>query len=308
MDAAKQTDAEKGRDRSAIPTPTMRAAPVSSLTRRAVSAALAALAGTAVRPVPAAEPTTLRASLEKVAQRPAYGIETADVYYPPWFAGRWRVTSALTKVDAPAGVELFSPGRNGTEMLRRAREEMNDKPLVYEVRWRRDGEDTYVVDRAFNVESISRASMGADAVQSTQANGADSIVMVLKPSGAPRGTLFQADLKVVSRRTDPPRDADTFDCAETVRQTVLSVGGKGGPSARPVLLKEVDTICLYERAGPDKITGIQRTATYLVPDATYTSDPSLAEQQAARLAMGPAGRAVAIDVRTYECTYERIAA
>ena len=83
----------------------MRAAPVSSLTRRAVSAALAALAGTAIRPAPAAEPTTLRASLEKVAQRPAYGIETADVYYPPWFAGRWRVTSALTKVDAPAGVE-----------------------------------------------------------------------------------------------------------------------------------------------------------------------------------------------------------
>ena len=90
--------------------------------------------------------------------RPSYGLESPDVYYPPWFLGRWRATSTLREVLAPAGAELFSPGRNGTALLAKARAEVGD-PLAYDVRWRRDGENNVVVDRAYNVESISRASM-----------------------------------------------------------------------------------------------------------------------------------------------------
>ena len=51
----------------------------------------------------------------------------------------------------------------------------------------------------------------------------------LRPSGAPASTLYQADLRVVSRRTDPYPLAERpnlFACAETTRQTVTTIVGE----------------------------------------------------------------------------------
>merc|ERR1740130_376713 len=101
--------------------------------------------------------------------------ETADVEYPSWFQGSWKCTSTLEQVVAPAGASLFTPGRNGTEALRRARLDVG-QPLRYGTRWRRgEREGTWVVDRAYNVVAISAASMGAAAVQNCEAIGADRV-------------------------------------------------------------------------------------------------------------------------------------
>lgn len=205
--------------------------------------------------------------------------ETADVLYPPWFAGTWRCTSTLESVLAPAGVELFTPGRNGTEALRRARLEVG-QPLQYQSRWRKgDEEGTWVVDRGFNVAAISAASMGEKAVQNCEEYGPDRIELVLRPDAAGR-VVYRAQLDVVARRTDPVVSDALFDCAETVRQTVVLVPGEGynGPT-RPPMVKEVETVCTYDRTPSGAIVGMQRTATFLVPDAAYTSGASLAEQQ-----------------------------
>ena len=43
------------------------------------------------------DPDALMRPLSLV-QRPAYGIETSDVFYPDWFLGRWSVRSALRQV------------------------------------------------------------------------------------------------------------------------------------------------------------------------------------------------------------------
>ena len=205
--------------------------------------------------------------------------ETADVLYPPWFAGTWRCTSTLESVLAPAGVELFTPGRNGTEALRRARLEVG-QPLQYSSRWRKgDEEGSWVVDRGFNVAAISVASMGEKAVQNCEEYGPDRIELVLRPDAAGR-VVYRAQLDVVARRTDPAVSDALFDCAETVRQTVVLVPGEGynGPT-RPPMVKEVETVCTYDRTPSGAIVGTQRTATFLVPDAAYTSGASLAEQQ-----------------------------
>ena len=45
------------------------------------------------------------------------------------------------------------------------------------------------------------------------------------------------------------------------------------------MVKEVETLCTYDRQPDGSFTGVQRTATFLVPDAAYTSGASLAEQQ-----------------------------
>ena len=55
-----------------------------------------------------------------ISLRPLYGLESADVVYPDWFLGPWTATSTQVSVIAPAGVDLFAPGRNGTAAPRRA--------------------------------------------------------------------------------------------------------------------------------------------------------------------------------------------
>jgi len=245
--------------------------------------------------------------------RPDYGIETADVFYPRWVLGKWRVTSTVKSAFAPAGIEVFAPGRNGTEALRRARAEA---PLTYDVRWRlsRGVDDAVVVDREYNTASISRASMGPNAVQDVQEDGADHLTLVLKPDGAPASSLFAADLRVVSRRTDPyPLIAERpnwFGCAETTRQTVTSIAGEKAAPGKPKspLVKEIETLVTYEvdANNPEIMRGYQRTATFLVPDATYTGDPSIAELAAQRLTRAPNGRLVAVDVRVYALEYRRL--
>lgn len=256
-----------------------------------------------------------------LALRPDYGIESPDVSYPPWTLGRWIARSTLKAVYAPAGEEVFAPGQNGTAALQKARREVSEPPLEYEVRWRRNGaaaaaddQQQVVVDREFNVASISRASMGPSAVQNVEADGPDHLTLVLRPAGAPKGSLFAADLRVVSRRTDTyppvPSRPYLFVCAETVRQSVTTVAGERPEAAarpRPPLVKEIQTIVSYELdpRNPDIMRGYQRTATFLVPDTAYTGDPTLAELAASRLSRAPNGRLVAIDVRLYELEYTR---
>ena len=298
--------------------------------RRAVATAAAGAAASSLLPAghcaPApASTTSLGEILEMTATlpldarcpislvlRPDYGIESPDVFYPKWVLGKWRVTSTVKSVFAPAGIEVFAPGRNGTEALRRARAEA---PLSYDVRWRpsRGGDDAVVVDREYNTASISRASMGPGAVQDVQEDGADHLTLVLKPDGAPASSLFAADLRVVSRRTDPyPIIAERpnwFACAETTRQTVTSIAGERAAPGKPKspLVKEIETLVTYEldADNPDIMRGYQRTATFLVPDAAYTGDPTLAELAAQRLTRAPNGRLVAVDVRVYTLEYRR---
>ena len=52
-----------------------------------------------------------------------------------------------------------------------------------------------------------------------------------------------------------------------------------GDAALHGTVKEVETFCTYDRQPDGSFTGVQRTATFLAPDAAYTSGASLAEQQ-----------------------------
>ena len=54
---------------------------------------------------------------------------------------------------------------------------------MYRTRWRPSTtrEGSWVVDRAFNTQAISAASMGAKAVQNCETNGADQVEPEPKP-------------------------------------------------------------------------------------------------------------------------------
>lgn len=74
---------------------------------------------------------------------------------------------------------------------RRARLDVG-QPLQYGTRWRKSptGEGTWVVDRAFNTQAISAASMGPKAVQNCEVNGADQVELSLRPSPSRYGYLI----------------------------------------------------------------------------------------------------------------------
>lgn len=276
--------------------PTTATAPPTRSIRESIEALRAAPPSDSGKPLPSRSLVTRR----------YFTRETADVEYPSWFQGSWKCTSTLEQVLAPGGASLFTPGRNGTEALRRARLEAG-QPLVYSTRWRQSPtrEASWVVDRAYNTQAISAASMGPKAVQNCESIGADQVELILRPDAGGR-TIYRASLDVLARHTDPIVRDDHFDCVETVRQTVLLVPGENynGPR-RPPMVKEVETLCTYDRLPDGSITGVQRTATFLVPDAAYTSGASLAEQQAIQLLRGPDGMQTAIDVRLYSLLYER---
>lgn len=250
--------------------------------------------------------------------RPTYGKEADDVYYPPWFQGTWDVRSRGLAVVAPAGERLFAPAPGALE---RARNELKTE-LAYAARWQPTDSSTAscICDRAYNVASIARASMGSDAVLGVggglrpgfneRASTADVLEARLRPAGA-GGQAFRVLIEVLGRRSRSGADAasDTFECAEFVRQTVYREGdqpgappvpGTPGASAKaPPLVKLVETVNTYRLAGRGHIESRQLTKTYLAADAAYTMPTTdIATLQQAR-----AAGSLAVDVRLYDVDY-----
>ena len=72
---------------------------------------------------------------------------------------------------------LISPHLASPHLTRRRARLEVGQPLVYPTRWRQSTtrEGSWVVDRAFNTQAISAASMGPKAVQNCETNGADQV-------------------------------------------------------------------------------------------------------------------------------------
>ena len=107
-------------------------------------------------------------------------LASEDIYYPKWMFGLWKVDSTALCVEAPLGEEFF--GRAGA--LGEAKKDIG-VPLTYQARFRKENKGRIVADRAFNVDSISRAAMGNSAVLECflEDGNADRLKMTLVPNG-----------------------------------------------------------------------------------------------------------------------------
>ena len=133
----------------------------------------------------------------RLVQQLFQGLDAPDIFYPDWFGRKWRATSTLLQVLAPAGPELFTPGRNGSLALANARAGIGEA-LQYDVRWIKTS-GQWIVDREFNLASITRASMGGRAVQDIQADSPDRCHLYIRPSAAPGSAVYRAELRVIAR-------------------------------------------------------------------------------------------------------------
>ena len=249
---------------------------------------------------------------ENLLVPPPYGIETPDVYYPPWFAGLWSAVSVCTDVQAPCGPTLFG----GESALTVAKGEVGpDGALRYRSRFVRGGGEVrpvVVADREYNVRDIARAAMGPNSVLDVTVTSPNKLSCLLSPAGA--GRMMSVDLITLARRQEDNVNGSSreFHCAEVVRQIVANadgarpqatMAGPPRPGTRPPLLKEVETVCLYsaiDAKGVDgditKIKCRQRSATFLLPS----------QQDPITYQMWQMSRGRPIDVRFYDVTYEKV--
>ena len=247
---------------------------------------------------------------ENLMSPPTYGLETPDVFYPKYFSGVWQAKSVATNVEAPCGVQLF--GGNNT-FAAALNEIGTEKALVYRARFVPDTDGKVIADREFNVREIVKATMGGNSVLDVPLATPNKFCALLAPVGSPN--ILKVDIISLARRQESNSEDDnnsTFDCSEVVRQIVAPANQnkpQAGvvpmqppqPSGRSALLKEIETVSLYNAQATNKdgivdtIKCRQRTATFLLP----SQDDPIAYQ------MWQMTRGRPIDVRFYDVTYTR---
>jgi hypothetical protein len=235
------------------------------------------------------EPGLLQGRVEEnVLSPPPYGMEGTDIFYPSWLSGTWNVSSTTTTIQAPCGVVLF--GGNATYQA--AQKEVGSV-LRYQSRFVPTTGTTCTADREYNVKAISKAVFGVNSVIDISEATPNKFSVLLSPTNAP--SLIKVDLITNNRRQEAISETE-FHCSEVVRQIVSSVVGTGtAASARPALLKEVETTSLYAKVSDTKVTCRQRSATFLVPS----------QQDPIQFQMYQATRGRPVDVRFYDVVYTK---
>lgn len=264
--------------------------------------------------------------LENLLSPPTYGMEASDVYYPDYFTGVWQVKSYTTSIQAPCGILLFGGNATYTKAL----EEIHAPPLTYKARFipstttSSTSSSIIIADREYNVKEIANAAMGYNSVLDVQLSQSSTFSSIPSPNKisvtlAPKGSnqIVQADLITLARRYETIHPLE-FHASEVVRQIVAPVKNNNnnnnntntiGKSPTPsitqsstVLLKEIETISLYkaeknDQTGMvDKITCVQRSATFLLPS----------QQDPMAYKMWEATRGRPIDVRFYNVEYTKV--
>jgi hypothetical protein len=200
-----------------------------------------------------------RSLLERVKQtvldKPTFGLETADLYYPDWFLGRWQVVATLESFEAPQG-QYADPATTERAIKEQGR------PVRYEVRFYKNEQGKVIADRAFNAKSITEAYLGAKTVRAVLFDSQHPDRQTVLLTGGSRGQLF------ISQRRSESADPQQFDTLEFYRQVLGTLTGV--PKT-----KDIEAVTLYRQSSdPKKIQAMQRTSIFLVP-----TDPAYFQSQ-----------------------------
>jgi len=185
---------------------------------------------------------------------PGYG--PPDLIYPPCFAGRWRVTRSVAKVDTPLGESAAL-----AVALARARELEGAEPRTYEARYIPIvGEDGCIADRSFNAERRASALSGAPlGTYSARWEASNPNVLTLTSSDA-GGRVVET--KVTKRSFESPGPS-AYGTSEYAR--IADAGSAGVLDAIP-LIRAVRLQVRYRWAAPagdgvapavDRIEGLE---------------------------------------------------
>ena len=243
-----------------------------------------------------------RATDRTLVSPPTFGLSRKDIFYPPWFAGTWSVTSVATAAAAPCGVQFIG---NNTYAKAIAEVAAGEKgALKYKCRFVGAGEsgggaggegEAVVADREYNTKSIAGAAMGDLSVVSFGQDGANKVKATLAPAAA-KGTVFDVEILTMARSQEG--EEGTFVCSELGRNVFAATRrGEDGQKVKTVTLKDIETISSYTLVSDGVIKGTQRSLSYLVPG----DDPGSVQYRMWRLSRGNA-----VDERVYDVEYRRL--
>ena len=185
----------------------------------------------------------LPAPLPRASQR--------DLAWPAWFAGDWRVSSAV-QPDGRLGAE--PPG---------------DGELIWTVRFRADGRGGARADRAFNGRAIGKALLG-DELLAVQDDPANPNRQLSRFSGERR-----LESTVLARASEQPRP----DCFLS-DELSLQVLHRAGLDPR---VSRVETLGRWQRRADGGIDGEQWQASYPSPAAGLIAIPVASDHLRLRL-------------------------
>lgn len=255
------------------------------LSRRQI-VAIALASSSRVRAAGAAETVVRRRVNQEWAKlrRPDLGL-TDDIYYPAWFLGHWNARSTTLDVAAPLGESMFG----GKAAYSAARSEIG-RTVTYTVHFFRNSLDAVVADRPANTKSLVAATLGDRGSFSSlpPSTRFDPNKLSFEINVGPAS--YSASIRAVSRFYDTIDETRFFDTTEFVRQSISSRDNPLAPSS----IKDVETLCVYEKLDDATIRCEQQTATWLFPS----------DQRSAIAAAAADGRP--IDVRTYSLEYKRL--
>lgn len=193
-------------------------------------------------------PGTLESRLTDTASLtiPSYGLKDPDLYYPDWFEGTWALTSILTDLTAPLGVEYTNP----TSFAKSQRE--RGQPVTYFVRFYRNDQGRVIADRVFNTISAIQASQGKGSVLEVILDVNQPDRQLIRLAGNRRGELY-----ITRRHSEHPLPT-VFHSLEFYRQVLGSLN-------RIPVTKDVETTTLYRQVNKETIEAAQLIAVFLVP-------------------------------------------
>jgi hypothetical protein len=132
-------------------------------------------------------------------------MEAPDIFYPPAFAGSWKVVSRTVDIAAPCGFELFTGGRAAydnavkTEISERSDLEYRARFVVPPSGGEDAGGARLVADREYNAREIAKAAMGLYSIVDTPLATPNRYSCLLAPPGGATD-LVCVDILTIARR------------------------------------------------------------------------------------------------------------
>lgn len=195
-----------------------------------------------------------------------------QLLYPSWLFGEWACTSTLVSFDTPRGrryvpdaavaAATADTGRDVSFRCRFYSTLPDTASNALRVTLGGLPQSAVVADRAFNIKSLTDATLGTpDAVASVAYDPRDAPLRVsVVYAGTPpmRAELYLSAL----RGDDTSAHGDVFHTAECIRQVSIGVAREA--------VSDYQIVCRFQRRSPDDVLLTQKVCVYLTPqDAAY---------------------------------------
>ena len=205
---------------------------------------------------------TTAESIRLLSSKTIPGLGPPDVYYPPYFVGRWKVTKVITKSDDSFWEDMK---QSGVDLPVTIKSEMRFVP--YDA-----GKDFIGDDNPNNVPAIADRSFNERSYYASISEELNKLLLTTKPMSSIRQLDWtptnpnvlsinyqdgsSKEIKVTKRSNDVEKDESAMFSSEFRRVTVVPASS-GGPAGGIPSIYKSRVLTKWKKAGEGTIEGIE---------------------------------------------------